>query len=118
MFGYCEALVDATLEEGITVIAPNLFNRCIALKKVMLPSTVTTIGTSIFFNDYSMEILIVKSVTPPTVDGNDLGYNFSKQCKIYVPDINKIAGGHSILVEYTLCLHITNKIIRCFFVLK
>lgn len=48
LFGYCEALVDATLEEGITVIAPNLFNRCIALKKVMLPSTVTTIGTSIF----------------------------------------------------------------------
>lgn len=88
LFGYCEALVDATLEEGITVIAPNLFNRCIALKKVMLPSTVTTIGTSIFFNDYSMEILIVKSVTPPTVDGNDLGYNFSKQCKIYVPDLS------------------------------
>lgn len=40
-------------------------------------------------------------------------------CLIYLCIyINKIAGGHSILVEYTLCLHITNKIIRCFFVLK
>lgn len=33
-----------------------------------------------------MEILMVKSVVPPTVEGDSFGYNFSKQCKIYVPD--------------------------------
>jgi len=86
LFGYCEALIDATLEEGIVVIAPNLFSRCTALKKVILPSTVTTIGMSIFFNCNSMETAIFKSLTPPTVSDSDFGYNFSKMCKIYVPD--------------------------------
>ncbi len=40
----------------------------------------------ILFNDYSMETLAVKAVVPPTVEGSDFGYNFSKICKIYVPD--------------------------------
>lgn len=44
------------------------------------------IQTNILFNDYSMETLAVKAVVPPTVEGSDFGYNFSKICKIYVPD--------------------------------
>lgn len=86
LFSSCEALVEATIGEGITAIPSSCFNRCIALKKVTLPSTVTIIYSNAFFNDYSMEILMVKSVVPPTVEGDSFGYNFSKQCKIYVPD--------------------------------
>ena len=33
-----------------------------------------------------MGTLVVRSVAPPTVEGGYLGYNFSKICKIYVPD--------------------------------
>lgn len=36
--------------------------------------------------DYSLETLVLKSVVPPTVNGDNFGYNFSKICKIYVPD--------------------------------
>ena len=86
LFSSCEALVEVTVGEGITTIPSTCFNRCIALKKVTLPSTISTIQANILFNDYSMETLIVKSVIPPVVDGNDFGYNFSKKCKIYVPD--------------------------------
>lgn len=86
LFSSSTALQEATMGEGITTIPPTCFNRCTALKKVVFPSTVSMIYANVFFNDYSMETLVIKSINPPTVDGNDFGYNFSKQCKIYVPD--------------------------------
>ena len=82
----CEALIEVTIGEGVTTIPSSCFNRCIALKKVILPSTISMIQTNILFNDYSMETLVVKAIAPPTVEGSDFGYNFSKICKIYVPD--------------------------------
>lgn len=86
IFNSCEALVKATIGEGVTVIPSSCFNRCIALKKVTFPSTISVIQSDVFFNDYSLETLVLKSVVPPTVNGDNFGYNFSKICKIYVPD--------------------------------
>lgn len=86
LFSSCEALIEVTIGEGVTTIPSSCFNRCIALKKVILPSTISMIQTNILFNDYSMETLVVKAIAPPTVEGSDFGYNFSKICKIYVPD--------------------------------
>lgn len=86
IFNSCEALVKATIGEGVTIIPSSCFNRCIALKKVTFPSTISVIQSDVFFNDYSLETLVLKSVVPPTVNGDNFGYNFSKICKIYVPD--------------------------------
>lgn len=86
LFGSCEVLREVTVGEGVDTIPASCFDRCMALKKVVLPSTVTAMGRAILFGCSAMETLVVKSVNPPTVEENHFGYNFSNLCKIYVPD--------------------------------
>lgn len=86
LFSSSTSLLEVTVGEGVTTIPSTCFDKCTALRKVTLPSTVSAIKANILFNDYSMEVLVVKPVNPPTVEGSTFGYNFSKQCGIYVPD--------------------------------
>ncbi|MCH5155618.1 MAG: leucine-rich repeat protein [Clostridiales bacterium] len=58
-----EELHNVRLAEGITTIDNNAFKDIANLEKVVLPSTLTTIGTYAFSNTSLKEIFIPKSVT-------------------------------------------------------
>ena len=86
LFSSCLALQEVVIGEGITTRPSTCFNRCTALRKVILPSTVSSIKENILFGATAMENFMIKAVNPPSISNNDLGYNFSNTCKIYVPD--------------------------------
>ncbi|WP_370511899.1 MULTISPECIES: leucine-rich repeat domain-containing protein [Bacteroides] len=51
LFSSCEALIEVTIGEEVTTIPSSCFDRCIALKKVVLPSTISMIQTNILGTD-------------------------------------------------------------------
>ena len=74
--------------EGFTTLSYRAFYTCTSLAKVVLPTTVTTIGTQAFnFKGYGPTnptvAVVIKSETPPTAQG-DLG--IGENTTIYVPD--------------------------------
>ena len=65
------------------------FMGCKKLKKVILPDTLTYLGTYAFAKCTAMESVIVNATTPPTLGT----YPFSEtnNCPIYVPDASVVA---------------------------
>ncbi len=70
-FMYNDTAESITLSEGIANIGMYSFESAVALKKVTIPSTVTTIGKSVFVNTPSLEEIIVadNNANYKTVDG-------------------------------------------------
>lgn len=46
---------------------------CPNLTRVVLPSTLTSIGSAAFVNDSSLKVLVCEAITPPTLDSTALG---------------------------------------------
>ena len=61
-----------------------LFRNCKKLEFVRLPSTITQIGISTFYNCTALQTIIVEATTPPTLCGYAL--KDTNNCTIYVPD--------------------------------
>ncbi len=59
-FAYCTDLKLAELEEGITVIPPEAFNGCCALKRVVIPSTVKSVGIQAFWDTALTSVTLPK----------------------------------------------------------
>jgi hypothetical protein len=64
----CTALKTLVLPAGVTSIGTYFGRYCTALKTVDLPASLTSIGTNFLANTSgSVETLIVRATTPPTV---------------------------------------------------
>ena len=74
-----------TLPEGVTSVHAYALAGCTNVSKVVLPSTVATIGSRAFSSCYHLVELRSRVTTPPAM-GNDVFFNTPLQnCKLYVP---------------------------------
>jgi hypothetical protein len=71
--------------ENWNVEARGVFSGCDRLTVVVLPSTLTSIGSGAF-EDSSLETLILKSENPPSLGENALNNTNITNGSIYVPD--------------------------------
>ena len=93
-FGFCEKLINVEdLGSITTILATNgsnsskTFVACKGLKKVKIPQTVTTLGTtdSPFYGCNALEQVIIYAETPPSCGANAIFSTVSLKA-IYVPD--------------------------------
>ena len=93
-FAFCEKLINVEDLGSITTIpatnasnASKTFVYCKGLKKVKIPQTVTTLGTtdSPFYGCNALEQVIIYAETPPSCGKNAMFYTASLKA-IYVPD--------------------------------
>lgn len=90
IFSKCASLTKVTSLGRITSILNaqseyyGMFRECTSLQEVFLPQTLTNIGTYAFYGCSSLNKLVCRSTTPPTLSSNSLT-NTPASLKIYVP---------------------------------
>lgn len=89
-FGYCANIINVTNLGTITSLGDTgmtwgPFNNCTSLQKVILPSTLTYIGSVAFKSCTSLVYIKCLATTPPTTQNNPFD-GASSTFKIYVPD--------------------------------
>lgn len=89
-FLYCYNLKRITLPP-ITNIQQQMFMGCETLTKIVIPSSVTSIGASAFSGCLSMGEIHFKPTTPPSVANANAWTSLPTSCKIYVPSGYKSA---------------------------
>lgn len=82
-FRGCTSLTELILPEGLTTINTGFCYNCTSLQKIDLPSTVTTMNTNSIAQKTSITEFIIRAVTPPAANGNQVIPNTAT---IYVPD--------------------------------
>ena len=65
-------IMDFSQSEGFTALPQYMFANMQKLEELSIPSCVTSIGPSSFFNDNSLGLLKVYAATPPTLDQADM----------------------------------------------
>lgn len=86
------------IKEGVTGITNYTYQYDADLRTVVIASTVTTIGSSAFYQDSGLTAITCLALVPPTLEGS---YTFddTNNCSIYVPfesvDTYKAAAGWS-----------------------
>ena len=81
----CWNLEEITLPEGMTTIASNQFGFCYRIKQVVFPSTISSIGTQAFTNDYACSVFdFTKCTSIPTLSSSNAFY-YIKFYQILVP---------------------------------
>jgi hypothetical protein len=81
---YCNSIITVIIENGVTVIPDFVFESCVNLRKVNLPSSLTSIGMSAFWCCKSLaEINLPSSLT--SIGGYAFGYCESLK-EITIPD--------------------------------
>ena len=79
------AVQRITMPEGITAIAYRTFRYCNSLTKLVIPSTVTDIGTQCI-SCTNLACIVSLPTTPPTLEGTNSIESIPTDCVIYVPD--------------------------------
>ena len=103
-FVNCDALQNVTLENGMKIVANCLFDEHAALKKIVIPDTVTTIGKYCFYNAVNLEdVTLSKNLY-------EIGDKAFSQCtsleKIVLPDTVGSMGA-SVFANCTLLSDVT-----------
>ena len=80
----CSGLTSATVGSSVTSIGNWAFWQCSSLISVTIGNLVTSIGSYAFWNCDSLNIIICKSITPPTVDMS-VWYSVPTNINVYVP---------------------------------
>lgn len=84
-FAYCAALEEIVLPNGVETIGASVFDNCSSVKTIDLPESLLSIGGGAMVNACSsLEKIIVRATTPPTIQSTTLN-NFSSRIKIVVP---------------------------------
>lgn len=83
-FHSCQAVRRVSVPH-LTAIPDGMFNTTTSITKLVIPSTVTSIGASAFYNCTGMIEYHFKSTTPPAVANANAFTNVPTDCKIYVP---------------------------------
>ena len=93
----CGYLQECMITEGVTAIPAGCFWGSSRLISVVIPSTVTQIGSSVApFSCSRLKELHFKATTPPTAGGSGSFYELPRSCKIFVP----YSEDHSVLAAY------------------
>ena len=71
-FRLCTKITSVILPENVKSVGNFAFNGCQSLMKVSLPSTMETIGSGAFIDLPNLTEFIVKAITPPTWEYNDV----------------------------------------------
>lgn len=71
------------VHEGLTTVPDSCCRNCPNLSYIDLPSTITSIGASVFWTNPSLLTFIIRATTPPTVGANLM--TNTANLKIYVP---------------------------------
>lgn len=58
-FGENQMLKHVTLSEGVTNIADQMFNQCLLLESIRIPSTCKTIGRRAFYECYDLHVITI-----------------------------------------------------------
>ena len=82
-FGGCTRLKTVTLESGMTKIVERLFNDCSSLESIVIPDSVTAIGSEAFSYSGLRAVTIPDSVT---IIGNGAFYNCKALTSVSLPD--------------------------------
>ena len=86
-FYACPNLTDVRLNEGLKIIHSSAFGGAYLLEKMVVPSTVETMGNLVFVEAKAMKALIMKPVTPPSIGTKCFANTIvNNPYPIYVPD--------------------------------
>ena len=69
-FYNCSSLQSISIPEGVTKIDSNTFNNCSSLQNISIPSSVTSIGSNAFQSCSLLSTIILKAMTPPSIQSN------------------------------------------------
>lgn len=78
-------IIRVSVPEGVGSVGNRAFRSCPWLRKVVMPSTITTMAAQAFDSANRLAVMIVLPTTPPTITSNTLNA-FPANCVIYVPD--------------------------------
>lgn len=83
----CRRLTSVDLSHNlkITVIQEKAFYPCDDLKSIILPNSVTTIGSSAFSNCSKLKEIHCTPINPPTLGGNTVFSSIASNAVFYVP---------------------------------
>ena len=84
-FGSACALNIIIIPLGTTAIPEGMYQSVTSAAKLVIPSSVTSIGSKAFGSLSGLRELYFKPTVPPTVDNADAWTNLPTNCKIYVP---------------------------------
>ena len=85
IFSYCYSLRKITIPSNITTIKSGCFSYCRALSSITLPSSITTIEAQVFYNCYGLTAIHIKATNPPTLSNVNAFSNISPNAVFYVP---------------------------------
>ena len=83
-FEDCSRLTTINIPNSVKTIGGSAFEDCSRLTTINIPNSVKTIGSEAFAGCNRLKTLYFHSINPPTVTGDDLGYDFHPET-IYVP---------------------------------
>ena len=84
-FASC-GLTDLVIQEGVQVIEEYTFINN-SLKNLTLPSTITSIGKSVFYDNFDLESIICNAATPPTLGDNAFDSDIKPDVKVPISSI-------------------------------
>ena len=84
-----EKVIDLIIPESVTSIGSSAFYNCDSFNSVTIPNSVTSIGSSAFYNCDALDSIVVESITPPTLIGSIVSNK--KDVYFYIPDGTKSA---------------------------
>ena len=84
-FASC-GLTDLVIQEGVQVIEEYTFINN-SLKNLTLPSTITSIGESVFYDNYYLQLIICNAATPPTLGDNAFDSDIKPDVKVPISSI-------------------------------
>ena len=83
-FEYCYLLSNIILSNNITTIGSYAFSGCHILSTIVIPEKVTSIGNNAFYSNYNLKEIHLLPTTVPTC-GTNVFYDIPDNCIIYVP---------------------------------
>jgi hypothetical protein len=105
VFTTCLRLREFEFAEGTATIGTGVCSYCALLKKAVIPSTVTEIGQTVFYNCASLKEIHIKATIPPILGANTFN-GLPSSYIIYVPvgygDTYKSAAGWSTYADHIL----------------
>ena len=84
IFSSCYSLSHVSINK-VTSLETYAFYRCVSLKRLTIPETVTSIGTNAISGLSGLEILKFEGSTPPTMYSTSSYSSLPTTCKILVP---------------------------------